>query len=158
MWKSILVDPILGGGGGGHQYGPIGRGIPIAPRRSEFHQFISKHIKKYMTFWPQICIKISYKLPVIFNFGVFFHRLCLTKNRNIYEIICNSLVKKSYVLLSVFHFSNKKSYLELQKNYKKNMEKHHPLDYTAPLPNAVVLHWPSNEHPAWASAQFFAVS
>ena len=38
------------------------------------------------------------------------------------------------------------------------MKTHHPLDYTAPLPNAVALHWLSNEHLAWASAQFLAMS
>ena len=38
------------------------------------------------------------------------------------------------------------------------MKKHHPLDYTAPLPNAVVLDWLRSEHQAWVSAQFFAMS
>ena len=91
---------------------------PQSSRRRVLPTYI-KAYQKYMIFWPQICIKISYKLLVLFNLGMFVHRFCLTKGRNNYEIIYNSLIKESYVLLMFFHFS-KINHTEI---FKKTIKK-----------------------------------
>ena len=55
--------------------------------------------------------------------------------------------------LQMFLKSSKIKHANLKQTKQHKCETHHPQDYTAPLPNAVVVYWLSNEHLAWASAQ-----
>ena len=113
-----MVDPILGGGA------PIWtnktRGFQLLHGEASFtnlYQNLSNNTCFLTPSLHQHIIQITSDL----EFGSVVYRFRLTNNRNAYEIIYNSLVNKSYVLLFCFSFFLNKT---IQKSSNTTWKQH----------------------------------